>query len=403
MNPEENIPGQSLADVVASRLNQGEPFILGTLVRRRKDTGYGNYVVLRDDLRACALFDSCLDNAIAGDAAIHDKWQMHCKRGAEGELDLEPGVMTTVQRLISENPATFADNHNNGQLIDSLFDALETMHDKQMLQLCLSPSSVMMRKGGAQVLLPVHGSYFIPMGDFRLLYQGQEDFVAPEVMSGQQPDERSDVYAAGKFIQYIFSISGMPYQYRKAVDKATQADADDRYQTIADMRKAIKLMAASRRTVKDMLIALVIALLIVGGYFSMVPDTNDVEFIKLRPDTYVDPDKKLADSLLNAMQNGDTAIITPAQQKEMAEYHKKTQEIFRKRFTEGSRKILEKIYKKENLNASPKRFIQGSQQSAGQLMDLQNELMQETGLSKQECDMIATEVILKLSEEMDYE
>ena len=162
-------------------------------------------------------------------------------------------------------------------------------------------------------------------------------------------------------------------------------------------------MAASRRTLIDLVIAFVIALFLVGGYFSIVPDTNDVEFIKLRPDTYVDPDKKLADSLLDAMQRGDTAIITPAQQREMAEYHKKNLDIFRKRYKDRAQPILEKIYKKENLNAPAKRLIQGSSQSGGKLIDLQNELMGETGLSKQEADMIATEVILELSEKMEYQ
>lgn len=402
MNPEERIKGQSLADVVAENLFKGDDFVIGTFIRRRKDTGFSNKVVIRDDLKTFPLFNRCLDNAIEGDAKLHQKWQLHCARVDEGELDLEPGVLNTLQRMATDNPAALADSRMTRDIIESMFDALETLHGNNILQLCLCPTAVMIRKGGSQVLLPLHGSYFMPMGDFKLLYKGNEDFVAPEVLAGQEPDERSDVYAAGKFIEFIFSITGVPYQYRKAIAKATQQDADDRYQTIADMRKAIRRTAASRRTLIDLVIALVIALVIVGGYFSMVPDTNDVEFIKLRPDNYVDPDKKLADSLLDAMQRGDTAIITPAQQKEMAEYHKKNIEIFRKRYREKARVILEKIYKKENLNAPAKRFIQGSTQSAGQLIDLQEELMRETGLSKQESDMIATEVILDLSEKMEY-
>ncbi len=403
MNPEEKIKGQSLADVVAENLYKGEDFVLGTFIRRRKDTGFSNHVVISDDLRSLPLFDRCLNNAIEGDAKIHQKWQLHCVRGAEGELDMEPGVINTMQHIASDNPAALADSRITNDIIESMFDALETLHDNDILQLCMCPSAVMMRKGSSQVLLPMHGSYFIPMGDIKQLFKGNEDYVAPEVLAGQTPDERSDVYAAGKFIDFIFSIAGPPYQYRKAIAKATQEDADSRYQTVADMRKAIKRMAASRRTLIDLAIAFVIALFLVGGYFSIVPDTNDVEFIKLRPDTYVDPDKKLADSLLDAMQRGDTAIITPAQQREMAEYHKKNLDIFRKRYKDRAQPILEKIYKKENLNAPAKRLIQGSSQSVGKLIDLQNELMGETGLSKQEADMIATEVILELSEKMEYQ
>ena len=82
MNLEEKIKGQSLADVVAENLYKGEDFVLGTFIRRRKDTGFSNHVVISDELRSLPLFDRCLNNAIEGDAKIHQKWQLHCVRGA---------------------------------------------------------------------------------------------------------------------------------------------------------------------------------------------------------------------------------------------------------------------------------------------------------------------------------
>ncbi|MCA9565377.1 MAG: protein kinase, partial [Myxococcales bacterium] len=86
------------------------------------------------------------------------------------------------------------------QILEQLFDALEHCHHRGVLHLDLNPSNIVIRS--------IEGNpRFVQLLDFGLARQsesqeppppaGAATSIAPEVLTGEVPDERADVYGAG--------------------------------------------------------------------------------------------------------------------------------------------------------------------------------------------------------------
>ena len=239
------------------------------------------------------------------------------------------------------------------------------------------------------------------MSDQNAIYRDTADYVAPEVLSGGSVDERSDVYSIGKFIEWLYSTSDMPFEYKRVVKKATQELPEDRYKSVADMRTALKRLKGARGSAMMFLIAIVAALVIVGVYFGMTPEPQQIEYVKPAP-------KQSTDDLLDdgfdpatelGVISGDSLSKLPAEQrKKMEEYQKKGEEIFRKQFEKEADRILSKVYDSEHMGASEKNFMASSQKVFAELMELQQKLSNEANISNEKGQLIATQIIDKITE-----
>lgn len=239
------------------------------------------------------------------------------------------------------------------------------------------------------------------MSDQNAIYRDTADYVAPEVLSGGSVDERSDVYSIGKFIEWLYSTSDMPFEYKRVVKKATQELPEDRYKSVADMRTALKRLKGARGSAMMFLIAIVAALVIVGVYFGMTPEPQQIEYVKPAP-------KQSTDDLLDdgfdpatelGVISGDSLSKLPAEQrKKMEEYQKKGEEIFRKQFEKEADRILSKVYDAEHMGASEKNFMASSQKVFAELMELQQKLSNEANISNEKGQLIATQIIDKITE-----
>ena len=221
------------------------------------------------------------------------------------------------------------------------------------------------------------------------------------MLSGGSVDERSDVYSIGKFIEWLYSTSDMPFEYKRVVKKATQELPEDRYKSVADMRTALKRLKGARGSAMMFLIAIVAALVIVGVYFGMTPEPQQIEYVKPAP-------KQSTDDLLDdgfdpatelGVISGDSLSKLPAEQrKKMEEYQKKGEEIFRKQFEKEADRILSKVYDAEHMGASEKNFMASSQKVFAELMELQQKLSNEANISNEKGQLIATQIIDKITE-----
>ena len=114
------------------------------------------------------------------------------------------------------------------------------------------------------------------------------------------------------------------------------------------MRKALKHKREFYKSALMLLGAVVAALLIVGLYFDLMPETSEVEFVKPAP-------KQPNDDLLEegfdpaelGVVSGDTLVMTPEERRSLEEYNAKAEQIFRKRFTAEADRVLSKIYDNE--------------------------------------------------------
>jgi len=136
----------------------------------------------------------------------------------------------------------------------------------------------------------------------------------------------------------------------------------------------------------------------VGIYFDMVPDTNPVEFVKPAPRQATDD---LLDDGFSPEELGVVSYdsLGDDEKQLQREYEAKAEEIFRKKYAEEADRILSKIYDKEHMNNSEKKFAAESQSTIEELMKAQSEIASEAGLNPTRSQLIATEIIDKITEE----
>ena len=76
--------------------------------------------------------------------------------------------------------------------LKSLFDFTSLLNERGIYHVCYAPSNILMRKNDNSVRLLCHGSFYKKV-DVDLLYEGVEDYIAPEVFDRGEIDSRTDV------------------------------------------------------------------------------------------------------------------------------------------------------------------------------------------------------------------
>lgn len=380
---------------------------IGFFHKKQREGKFDNVLDLRKHLSDSVLFLENVKKECEENAKLNSPHQLHFAAGesVDGELkslEVEKGRYVTFSRLLFETPSLVGRKDFVDDVIQQVFEVAEFLNKKGVLHLCYAPDNVLARVGDNKLMLLSHGSFYINMSDQKAIYRDMTDYVAPEVLSNGSVDERSDVYSIGKFIEWLFSTCDMPMEYRRMVGKATEALPEDRYQTVEDMRSAVKKMKAAKSSLTTFIIALVAALVIVGIYFGMVPEQHEMEYVKPAP-------KQATDDLLDdgfdpatelGVISGDSlAKLSPEKQKEMEEYAKKGEEIFRKQFEKEADRILSKVYDAEHMGASEKNFMASSRKVFDELMKVQEKLAVEADITSEKSQLIATQIIDKITED----
>ena len=83
--------------------------------------------------------------------------------------------------------------------------------------------------------------------DAEVLFEGVEDFVAPEVLEGNgQIDERADVYSLAKFVDWLYHSAGLPFELKHVLAKATDVNPDERYTSVKAFQQAMQKATARK-------------------------------------------------------------------------------------------------------------------------------------------------------------
>ena len=119
------------------------------------------------------------------------------------------------------------------KLVGQLCDALEYLHNRQVIHRDIKPSNILVTCNGNNVKLIDFG--LSDTDSHRILKNpaGTESFAAPELLDGRPVDCRADIFSLGKVIALL-----APRQ-SAVVRKCTQADPDSRFKDIASLRKAL--------------------------------------------------------------------------------------------------------------------------------------------------------------------
>lgn len=404
VNYEELIESRKAAKPLAERMH------VGNYYREQVDGKWRGVVDIFPSLNQSIAFVSGLRKECEENLTLASSHQVHFtpitnEQGDIVRLELEPGVYQSFQQMLSENPAIVASDQFVENTLQSLVDVTTYLHSRGIRHLCYSPSTVLARKGDHAALLLNHGSYYAGMEDLTSFYGDDADYVAPEVLAHGAVDDRCDVYSIGKFMQSLFGKGDMPLAYRRVMKKATSEKPEDRYDTPAELLKAVKKSSDTFKSLIVFAAAVLIALVIWVAYFDAFPETNQVEFVKPAPRQATD------DLIEDGFDPSELGVVSadslsPEGQEELEaqrNYEAKAEAIFRKKFEQEADRILSKIYNKQYMSNSEKQFMTESESTTQELMMLQHDIGAEANLDPSRSQLIASEIIERLTEQKKKE
>ena len=408
---------EELVESRDTRKNNKTRMPYGYFHKRLIDKKYGNFLEFNDELADNISFADSVKSDSEASAKLSDKHQLRFtpNEGDDGvyAVAIEQGNFITFEQLVNENPSIVAQDGFIENTITDLTEVTSKLNDAGVLHLCFAPSNILVRRNDNSIRLLCHGSFYQKLQMQEELYDGCEDFVAPEVMAGGDVTERSDVYGIGTFINWLYSSSGIPIELKGIIAKATAADPSDRYDSVAEMAKAIGLRRQIRRTGWIAVSAAAVALIIVALFFDMMPNTSPVEFVS--PVEEMISDDLLDDGFDPTTELGvsaDSAAIAAAvskaniqrdsvnaSMKQMREYEAKAEQIFRRQYTKVADRILSQIYSPDGSNLSERAYMAKNQRLLDELVRKQQELASQTHLSDAKTQTIASEIIERLTEQ----
>ena len=377
---------------------------IGDYYRQQIDGKYRSVVDIAPELNNNIKFCEALKKECEQNASLTNQHILHFRPQTEGKdivrLEMEQGQYQPLKHVLNESPAIVAEPHFIEDFTRQLLEAVAYLHEQGVYGVCYSPETIFLRKGDNAVLLTHMGSHYLSMSNpSQLYYGGMEEFVAPEVMNNGTVDNRCDIYSVGRLLQRIFDQADMPLELRNVVKKAVSEAPEDRFNTPKDMLDSINRRRNTFRSLISGIIAVAIAGLVIALYFDMMPESNPVEFVKPAPRTATDDliDDGYSPEELGVVSDGDSLVSV--EQKSQEEYQAKAEAIFRKRYTAAADKILSKIYNKEHMNVTEKNFMSQSESTVAELMKAQEEIAAESALDPSRSQLIATEIIERLTEQ----
>ena len=377
---------------------------IGDYYRQQIDGKYRSVVDIAAELNSNIKFSEALKAECEQNASLTNQHILHFRPQTEGHdivrLEMEQGQYQPLQQVLNDTPAIVAEPNFIEEFTRQLLETAAYLHEQGVFGVCYSPQTIFLRKGDSAVLLTHVGSHYLSMSDPQQIYHdGLEEFVAPEVMNKGAIDNRCDIYSIGRLLQKVFDQSDMPLELRKVVKRAVSESPEDRFNTPADMLATITRKRNTYRSFIMGIIAVAIAGLVIALYFDMMPESTPVEFVKPVERQATDDllDDGFSPEELGVVSDGDSLVA--AERATQEEYQAKAEAIFRKRYTEAADKILSKIYNKDRMNASEKNFMSQSESTVDELMKAQQEIASESALDPAKSQLIATEIIERLTEQ----
>jgi serine/threonine protein kinase len=377
---------------------------IGDYYRQQIDGKYRSVVDIAAELNSNIKFSEALKAECEQNASLTNQHILHFRPQTEGHdivrLEMEQGQYQPLQQVLNDTPAIVAEPNFIEEFTRQLLETAAYLHEQGVFGVCYSPQTIFLRKGDNAVLLTHVGSHYLSMSDPQQIYHdGLEEFVAPEVMNKGTIDNRCDIYSIGRLLQKVFDQSDMPLELRKVVKRAVSESPEDRFNTPADMLATITRKRNTYRSFITGIIAVAIAGLVIALYFDMMPESTPVEFVKPVERQATDDllDDGFSPEELGVVTDGDSLVA--AERATQEEYQAKAEAIFRKRYTEAADKILSKIYNKDRMNSSEKNFMSQSESTVDELMKAQQEIASESALDPAKSQLIATEIIERLTEQ----
>lgn len=156
------------------------------------------------------------------------------------------------------HPDYFKSRKNADRILSQLLDVVNYLHLHQIVHLDLKPENIIVTRIGHEVKLTDLGYCYT---DTYTDTMGRTDkYAAPEQLSNNLVDARTDIYAIGKILQTL----PCAHIYNKVIARCTADDPANRYQTVEELQNALH---TSSRLLLTGLALLLVILMFLGGYF----------------------------------------------------------------------------------------------------------------------------------------
>ena len=192
MNFEEMIEARNAQKTTKVRM----PY--GFFYKRQIEGKYSNFVEFHDELVDNIFFTNSVKHECEFLAGFKHKAQLHFtpNEGDDGiyAIAIEVGNYLTLGQLLNDDPSVVARNEFLKKVLKEILDITVSLNDENVYHVCFAPSNILVRKTDNAVRLLCHGSFYSKV-DQDVLYEGVEDFVAPEVFNGSEINSRTDVYS----------------------------------------------------------------------------------------------------------------------------------------------------------------------------------------------------------------
>lgn len=178
----------------------------------------------------------------------------------------------TLQSLISKHQLTADLAH---KITHQLLDALEYMHNKQMIHRDLKPSNIMVTHNGQNVKLIDFGLSDSDSFTVLKLPAGTSGYIAPEqLLSGAKSEPRADIYSLGMVIYDMVKVTA-DKELQRISEICTNRNSQERPQSICEVRDAISTQITNYRPVVFLLsIVIALFLFIIGSTYYHRYQTN---------------------------------------------------------------------------------------------------------------------------------
>ncbi|EHY9870460.1 serine/threonine protein kinase [Vibrio vulnificus] len=131
-----------------------------------------------------------------------------------------------------------------------LCQAIEHAHHNQVLHADIKPENILIDQDIRPKLLDFNLTQKVSTQANQSGQVGlvafSEHYASPEQKSGGYLTQQSDLYSLGKILHLLFPQVGKHSDLRFILDKATQAKAEQRYQSVSELRADIENMLACR-------------------------------------------------------------------------------------------------------------------------------------------------------------
>ncbi len=146
----------------------------------------------------------------------------------------------TLSEFRSRFPDFFKDEANVKKILLQLLSALEYLHNRQIVHLDIKPDNILITNNGQNLKLIDLGMSY--SDSYSEITGGTKTFGSPEQFNRpQEIDFRSDLFAFGKIILYVFTgeatrstLRALPTRYRKLVRECLIEEADKRNITLRE-------------------------------------------------------------------------------------------------------------------------------------------------------------------------